>query len=455
MISVLLATAIAIQSVSQDSVTRAVTIGYALSGDEPAVVTLSAVALNGVNLTDGELLTVSGDVNRLLQPGEYTLVWQPPVTTGLSADSLNVSLKAWATNAPPDYMVINLAEPKRPVQYYTSAAAIPGGVTDRRYATDYLVMRRIPAAGVVWRMGSPDNEASRGGNEQTHYVKLNEDYYLAVYPTTIRQYRWLNGKMPSESYIANTSVKLATMGAYDWDAPVTGFSYASLRGNLHRANCTLTGESLNVPFAAWPQDGRAIAAAGAKCSVCGASNDPALRRFRDNWPGFLFDIPTEAQWEFACRGGSQTYEALPGSPASPRDIAWYCVNSTNGLAETKTCVPRPVGRKLPNGYGLYDMLGNICEWTLDYYGSYPSGTAVAVDPEGPIYPKIRDDNTHQRVLRGSTYFASESSIRTSIRSPINAYYSNVTPNNCGSASTTSIPSQSSGFRLWLPCHAVR
>ena len=455
---ILAATVIAVNSVTQDPTTRAVSINYTVTGD-PAVVTLGSVRTNGAEMAESNLTVVSGDVNRLVQPGPYALKWQPPKDCGFGpfdAGAVEIALKAWATNAPPDYMVINLAQPERGVRYYVSASAIPGGVTDERYKTDYLVMRRIPAAGVIWRMGSPTTESGRGGSdsEATHYVKLTEDYYLAVYPATIRQYYWLNGKnMPSDKYVYDGTTPLANYGAYDWNIAVSGMSYYGLRGTQHATACTLTGDALKEPYKVWPRNGHEISPVGTTCSVCGKISNPLLSSVRTNWPAFLFDLPTEAQWEFACRGGSEVYEVRPGEPADVGEIARYVVNSSNATASVVTAVPQPVGTRKPNGFGLYDMLGNVAEWTLDGFGAFTNAeTTVFVDPAGVELPYKRDDNVSRRVLRGGSFYATAAQTRTAARVSINPFYSYVQTHT---AAYSLISNQSAGIRLWLPCYAVK
>ena len=456
MTSVLLAaTAIAVNSVVQNPTTRAVTVDYTLSGD-PAVVTMGAVTTNGAAMAEADLLVVSGDANRLLQPGTYTLTWQPPASAGFgpfAANAVEVSLKAWATNAPPDYMVINLAQPSRGVRYYTCAEALPGGVTDRRYKTDYLVMRRIPAAGVTWRMGSPTGETGRvgGSAESTHYVRLTDDFYLAVYETTCRQYYWLYGSSPTT---APNNIDMRPYGAYDWDIPVSVLSYANVRGNQHGDKCTLTGDALKEPFKIWPQNGHDIVPNGTKCSVCNKSSSCILAKVRELWPDFLFDLPTEAQWEFACRGGSADYEVRPGSPSDLGEIAWYVSNSSNETAQSVTAVPHPVGLKAPNGYGLYDMLGNMAEWTLDGYGTFlNTDEVVENNPKGSELPWKRDDSVSKRVLRGGCFMTTAGYVRSAGRQGLNLFFTSC---NVYSPTTASAVYQNvCGLRLWLPCHAVK
>ena len=215
--------AISVDAVTQGA-TRAVTVSYTLSG-EPAVVTLDAVTTNGAAMAASDLLVVSGGANRLMPTGNHTLVWQPSADSGFgpfNAGAVKVTLKAWPTNAPPDYLVIDLIQKERGARYYTCADAIPGGITDVRYKTDYLVLRRIPAAGVKWRMGSPSTEvgsAAYRASERTHLVELTEDYYCGVYPTTYRQTYWLNGKSFLTQGAVNNNVPPFHVLNWGWDWP--------------------------------------------------------------------------------------------------------------------------------------------------------------------------------------------------------------------------------------------
>jgi sulfatase modifying factor 1 len=110
-----------------------------------------------------------------------------------------------------------------------------------------------------------------------------------------------------------------------------------------------------------------------------------------------YRLPTEAEWEYAARGGT-TGERY----GSVDDIAWYDGNSGN-----KT---KPVGTKTANVYGLYDMLGNVFEWTWDAYGAYSSG-----DQEDPIGGGLEQDTSASRVVRGCSWGSDARSCRAAGR----------------------------------------
>ena len=119
-----------------------------------------------------------------------------------------------------------------------------------------------------------------------------------------------------------------------------------------------------------------------------------IKKLNGRSEGSRYRLPTEAEWEYGARAGTDTYV---GDITNPRGndpvlsrIAWYAENSGRRS--------HPVGRKAPNDWGLHDMLGNVWEWVGDRYGGYPGG-AVA-DPNGPRSGSIR-------VYRGGSwnYFA--------------------------------------------------
>jgi formylglycine-generating enzyme required for sulfatase activity len=102
-----------------------------------------------------------------------------------------------------------------------------------------------------------------------------------------------------------------------------------------------------------------------------------------------FRLPTEAEWEYACRAGAA--EELVAERAELQGVAWYGVEPDGLKQETQ-----PVGQLQPNAFGLYDMLGNVWEWTLDAY------SASAYRQHGLFNPVIRNASA-SRVIRGASY----------------------------------------------------
>ncbi|MBO7106988.1 MAG: formylglycine-generating enzyme family protein, partial [Verrucomicrobia bacterium] len=119
--------------------------------------------------------------------------------------------------------------------------------------------------------------------------------------------------------------------------------------------------------------------------------------------GYEYTLPTEAQWEYACRAGASdalydgsTLYSSEGYPGA--DLAWYDGNSQG--------TTHPVGQKLPNAWGLYDMYGNVWEWCSDWYGDYP--TSAVTDPTGAV-------PNWARVDRGGGWSSSADRCRSAVR----------------------------------------
>lgn len=112
-----------------------------------------------------------------------------------------------------------------------------------------------------------------------------------------------------------------------------------------------------------------------------------------------YRLPTEAEWEFACRTGSAVKDARGAKEDEFGDYAWYDANS-----DRKT---HPVARKKPNAWGLYDMYGNVLEWCQDWYDDYPKGKVI--DPKGPV-------SGQHKVLRGGAWLGSPATLQCTFRS---------------------------------------
>ena len=108
-----------------------------------------------------------------------------------------------------------------------------------------------------------------------------------------------------------------------------------------------------------------------------------------------YRLPTEAEWEYACRAGSSTRFSCGDSVHVLRDHAWFLSTAAKGVSRRYA---RGVGLKKPNDWGLYDMHGNVWEWCEDWYAGYPPGPVT--DPTGP-------SQGSGRVVRGGSwnYFA--------------------------------------------------
>jgi formylglycine-generating enzyme required for sulfatase activity len=116
--------------------------------------------------------------------------------------------------------------------------------------------------------------------------------------------------------------------------------------------------------------------------------------------GREYRLPTEAEWEYACRAGSKTAYCFGDTEESLTHYAWFGRNDGN-----KT---HPVGKKKPNAWGLYDMHGNVWEWCMDRVGDYPSDAVT--DPQG-------SQGGMNRVYRGGCWFAIAPNCRSAFRHP--------------------------------------
>lgn len=390
--------------VSADAGTRLITAAYTLS--EPGIVTFD-VRTNGVSIGDHLLTSVFGDVNKLVGSGAHSLYWRPDASTlGVDMSSADVVLTAWSTSSPPDYMALNLLNWS--VRYYTSTNALPGGLDDIAYKTDVLLLRRIPAGGQTFTEGSPTSPAESyrvAAQETPREVTFTSDYYIGVFEFTYAQFARIGWKFKWSDHGA---VNYSSRSENGDICPINSISFNYMRGSTNGNQ--------------WPD-------------VDSVDGDSVLGYLRSK-SGIDFDLPTDAQWEFACRAGT----AGPHYNSIGTRVSWDIAGQIGWLyypEANRRTAPQEVGQKTPNAYGLYDMLGNVWELVRGrpYAGTKPD--AAVTNPKGPL---IADGESGKVRRRGAAYSTND-------------------PTYIRSASTHSIGQGNSdtvtGFRVMCPAEAVK
>ncbi|MCR4573816.1 MAG: formylglycine-generating enzyme family protein [Lentisphaeria bacterium] len=319
-------------------------------------------------------LTGDGAKEPVKHGGPYTVTWDMAKDApALNSADFQVEIHAIAGGAP--YLVINLETWKK---RYTSQ---PPNLDDDTCRTTELWLRQIPAG--TFTMGCDSSEVGYYGYEfAKHQVTITQMFYIGVFECTQRQWELVMGGNPSY---------------YKGDCrPVEYVSYNAIRGTGAQAG------------AGWPVYGHAVDAS----SFMGRLQEKT---------GLTFDLPTEAQWEYACRAGTTT--ALnsgknltsTSSDANMNEVGRYYYNQSEGKGGY-TSEHTKVGSYLPNAWGLYDMHGNVYEWCLDWWGANTSSTAAETDPVGP-------NTGSYRVERGGYWLSNAQHCRSAYRVADNPSYS--------------------------------
>ena len=353
----------------QSTTSRLVTIEYTLD-NAPAVVTLdvetnantSAAADDpGWASIGGEALwNATGDVWKKVgaEGGTFngTIAWRPDHSWpdhDIPANGARAVVTAWALDNTPDYMVVDLAA-QSVVRYYPGVDFLPGSklgqtgaVTNNvAYRTSKLLMRKIMAHGVEWTMGSASGETQRRNDrEMAHVVTLTNNYYIGVFEIT--QAQWKN--------IATNSTISAQFTVEGDMRPMERVCYNEIR---NVANATAENAAYN-----WPAD----------------PNPSSFLGLLRGKTGLDFDLPSEAEWEFAARSGHGSGYWSDGSPvlntgtdANLGRLGRYGKNNPGGTAWTSGMAPSAggtasAGSYAPSDWGLYDVHGNVWELCLDWY----------------------------------------------------------------------------------------
>jgi len=203
--------------------------------------------------------------------------------------------------------------------------------------TNSIGMKLVPIPPVTFQMGSPQTEEGRSDDEIPHKVTLTRGFFMQTTPVTQAQWSAVMGTTPSH----------------------------------------FTGRDLPVEQVSW-DDAR---------DFCRRLGEKEGKKYR---------LPTEAEWECACRAGTTTRFYTGDGDQALGEAGWYHDNSGVDLpndAFIGTRMTHPVGTKAPNKWGLYDMHGNVWQWCGDFYGPYGGD---ATDLTGPA------EGT-SRVLRGGSW----------------------------------------------------
>ncbi|MBR5079110.1 MAG: formylglycine-generating enzyme family protein [Victivallales bacterium] len=277
---------------------------------------------------------------------------------------------------PPLYMVVyDLDKTEWKVRYTNDDPDL----TDDACRTTELWLRYIPAG--KFMMGSPADEMGRDKTETQHEVTLTQPFYIGVFECTQKQWELVKGGTPSK---------------YKGDCrPVETVSYDDIRGTGAEAG------------AGWPKYGHAV-------------DETSFMGVLRAGTGQTFDLPTEAQWEYACRAGTthalNSDEDLENAAkdAAMGDVGRYYYNESDGKGGY-TSNHTKVGSYRPNNWGLYDMHGNVWECCLDWWDGSPYNTSSVEDPKG-------DRSGTGRVVRGGSWNYYARLCRSAIRSIFNPSY---------------------------------
>jgi formylglycine-generating enzyme required for sulfatase activity len=269
-----------------------------------------------------------------------------------------------------------------------------------------LDIELLPIQPGSFMMGSPESEAGRFDNEDQHQVVLTRAFFLQTTPVTQSQFEQVMGFNPS--YFKNAGLR-APVEQVSWYEAIAFCNELSRQQGLSPAYVLhdIKGQPVDKDYS---------------CRV--------------EWKGLDhggYRLPTEAEWEYACRAGTKTATyngdlTVLGENNAPEldQIAWYSGNSgvdyegsvdSSGWPQKQYPHTRagthPVGLKKANKWGGYDMLGNVYEWVWDGYGAFGSGTAE--DPTGPEQGSLR-------VFRGGSWNRSARRCRAANRDNVGPGY---------------------------------
>ena len=318
-----------------------VNIDYILTGAEGSQHDIAVTLRNGSSVITNEYGSLSGDLIGVT-PGARRIVWDPAYNSPTYQDALMVNFLASLSTADDDntYMIVDLSGGASSAEYPVSfMSAPPAGGWTSEYKTDKLVLRRIPAGTAV--LGSPDGENGEIGHNTRYEVQrrttFTNDFYMAIFETTQKQFENVMGYNPTTSGTGEAR-------------PVSFVDYRLLRGTNSFAKAS------DITGGTWPQH--------EATSFFGVLNSKLSTNLSDVGLGdYEMELPTASQWEYACRAGTTgawnngTTITNETKDANADLLAWY--------GGDYWAYGQVVGQKVSNAYGLYDMHGNVAEFTRD------------------------------------------------------------------------------------------
>jgi formylglycine-generating enzyme required for sulfatase activity len=218
--------------------------------------------------------------------------------------------------------------------------------------TNSLDMKLVLIPKGKFMMGSPPDEKGSQKDERRHEVTISRDYHLGMHEVTQAQYKKIMGKNPSN---------------------FQGDAVAERHPETNRVVKDVDSANHPVEQVSWED-------AVEFCQRLSALPE-------EKKAGRVYRLPSEAEWEYACRAGTKTAYSFGSDEKSLVNFGW-CGPNSKGMTHA-------VGLKKANAWGLYDMHGNVWEWCADWYGEYPKGSAT--DPRGPEAGSIR-------VFRGGSWY---------------------------------------------------
>lgn len=287
------------------------------------------------------------------------------------------------------YMIVDLSGGTSAARFQVSYTNCPpaGGWTEEHMTTK-LVLRRVEPGAFL--MGSAFAEEGHQANETLHRVTLTKPYYIGIYEVTEKQFALIYGGSGADTQPVKKDIGVVRGFDIVPDVTVEGSNvYKNDYGEEYPVNWkyAISIKEKNVSAYSWPSS----------TDVDGNSFMGKLR----SKTGLNFDLPTEAQWENACRAGS----ALPLNNGE--------VNSSSGVSQIKGAAKLDptethylyVGNYMPNALGLYDMQGGVDEWCLDAYRK-DLGSSDVVDPNGgtPVVSSVKLLDSQSEALSGRAQY---------------------------------------------------